>query len=51
MGELVEEARAIMSTRNEIGDIQPEHLRQAFHKLKASGKLDFESMNLKKVFS
>jgi len=50
LGELIEEARAIMTNRGEIGNIQPEHLRLAFHKLKDEGKLDFEPMKVKRIF-
>ena len=50
IGELIEEARAIMTQRGEIGNIKPEHLRLAFNELIKQGKLDFEPMNLKKIF-
>jgi hypothetical protein len=51
LGELVEEARAIMTNRGEIGSIKPLHLRLAFNKLKDSGKLDFGSVNLPKLLN
>ena len=34
IGELIEEARAIMTQRGEIGNIKPEHLRLAFNELR-----------------
>ena len=49
LGELVEEARSIMTKRNEFGPIKPLHLRLAFTKLRNEGKLEFHSIDLKKL--
>lgn len=48
-GELVEEARAIMTARGEFGPIQPVHLKMAYNKLQHQGKLDFHSIDLRKL--
>lgn len=51
LGELVEEARAIMTQRDELGAIQPIHLKLAYQKLVNEGKMQFYNVNLKKLFS
>lgn len=50
-GELVEEARALMTMGGEVGPIEPVHLKMAFNKLQQQGKLDFHSINLAKLLS
>jgi hypothetical protein len=51
LGELVEEARAIMTHRDEIGPIQPMHLKLAYQKLVDQGKMQFYNVNMKKLFA
>lgn len=48
-GEIVEEAKAIMSLKGESGPVKTHHLKLAKRELERQGKLDFYNIKLDKL--